>query len=330
MVIEKFFQHPRTSDDISVAKTFNYFNYHGDTVNQSYYPVPNTFFINDICNLLDEANIEYQKIEDYGLKIFNNNYYFYSLNNNNYDTCIYILQDGCYNHRYMSYMRMCASSQYYPDSYHYKIRLVTNSESYFMIQVYDSDSSIIDYDQVHATKSLIFSTKCNIVNDNTELIFTTNALYYNDNDNINIIFNSGYSCNTLINPNDVKNSLKEFFTINDVNTSYHINCRSPFTIKCNITSNPYIPNGSMTDKDCNYWNPEQYFNRFNLIDKVLLKPINLYNNILNTKDIYILPRNFGQENIDNTIIEIDNEEYYIFNITNSKTYKDYIPMCVKI
>lgn len=326
MVIEKFFQHPYTSDDINVTKTFKFFNYYGNESSQSYYSVPNTFFINDICNLLDEANIEYQKIEDYGLKIFNNNYYFTSMVNSNV-LCMYISQNGYGTIINKCYMKMNVSSQYYPNSYHYKIRLVTNSESYFMLQVYDSDSSIIDYDKVYATKSLIFSTKCNIVNDNTELIFTTNALYNNDS-NSNIIFNSGFTCNTLTNPNDVENSLKEFRDLNNCNSSaYYTNIYSPFTVNC-TTANNVI--NSIND-DCNYWNPESFFNsRFNLIDKVLLKPINLYNNILNTKDIYVLPRNFGQKNIDNTIIEIDNEEYYIFNITNSNTYKSYIPMCVKI
>lgn len=325
MVIEKFFQHPYTSDDIRGIKTFKFFNYSGNEISQSYYSVPNTFFINDICNLLDEANIEYQKIEDYGLKIFNNNYYFTSMVNKNV-LCMYILQNGYSTTNDKCYMKMNVSSQYYPNSYHYKIRLVTNSESYFMLQVYDSDSSIIDYDKVYATKSLIFSTKCNIVNDNTELIFTTNAF---DDGNNNIIFNSGFTCNTLTNPNDVENSLKEFSNLNNYSSSNcYTNTCSPFTVNCTTIGGV---NSSIIDKDYNYWNPESFFNsRFNLIDKVLLKPINLYNNILNTKDIYVLPRDFGQKNIDNTIIEIDNEEYYIFNITNSNTNKSYIPMCVKI
>ena len=300
-IVESFFHHAYDTDVESNYTTYTIPNYNKNNSNYTYTASVVTF-VDNLCSLINQTEISYIRESDNCINIFGVKYYF----------------DGNYNsvcvrteyHRFESDIGISYNSDVYPNSCFYKLRVITNGESYFIIEhIYPS--SLANGNDTNSYSNFLYVMKCNFYDD-SEAILTTNSMYYN------ATFLSTYCYGFLVDPNaeDYYVSLyTDFEQVNNYSNSYF----------------KYAPFNCYTSK---YLNSE-YVNTFNLAhsafptkynttDKALLQPLTLWNNYAYVKNVYIYPATYSYTSM---IVNFNNEEYYIPYCAGTLSN---VPICFKL
>lgn len=301
-IIESFFHHAYDTDVENNYNNYTIPDYAKNIINKSYTASVVTF-VDNLCSLINQTEISYIRESDNCINIFGVKYYF----------------DGNYNnvtmrteyHSFSSNINISSGSDVYPNSCFYKLRVVTNGESYFIIE-YVPSGSLANGNDTNSYSGFLYVMKCNFYDD-SEAILTLNQVY------CNISSSNNRHTGFLVDPNaeDYYVSLKtDFGTVN----SYSNNDYFKYP--------PYYNNtDSLNASSINTYNLAHlvFPTKYNKTDKVLLQPLTLWNNYAYVKNVYIYPaRTYSYTSM---IVNFNNEEYYIPSCAGENNI---VPICFKL
>lgn len=303
-IVESFFHHTYDTDVESNYTTFTIPNYNKTNTNYTYTASVVTF-VDNLCSLINQTEISYTRESDNCINIFGVKYYF----------------DGSYNsvnvrteyHSFNTSITISTKSDVYPNSCFYKLRVVTNGESYFIIECVHS-GSLTGGNDTNSYSNFLYVMKCNFYND-SEAVLTLDKMYYN----INYSSINTYTYGFLVDPNAEDYYVSLYTDFANVNYYNYIYFKySPFNNYSNISA---TLNSVSTYNLAHSTFPTKY----NTTDKVLLQPLTLWNNYAYVKDVYIYPA--ITYSYTSMIVNFNNEEYYIPSCTGTSNH---VPICFKL
>ena len=302
-IVESFFHHTYDTDVENNNIIFTIPGYDKKNVNYSYTASVVTF-VDNLCSLISQTEISYTRESDYCINIFGVKYYF--------EGDYHYIRVRTEYHSFNTSITISTDSDVYPNSCFYKLRVVTNGESYFIIECVPSGSLKNGID-TNSYSSFLYVMKCNFYDD-SEAVLTLNGMWYNINNNYPDVI--GF----LVDPNAENYYVSLYTDFANVNNNDNNYCfkYSPF--------NNYRYNYSNSNCVSTYNLAHSVFpTKYNTTDKVLLQPFTLWNNYAYVKDVYIYPA--ITYSYTNMIVNFNNEEYYIPYCSGTNNY---IPICFKL
>lgn len=300
-IIESFFHHTYDTDVENNYNNYTIPDYAKNIQNRSYTASVVTF-VDNLCSLINQTEISYIRESDNCINIFGVKYYF----------------DGDYKnvcmrteyHDFSSSINISSGSDVYPNSCFYKLRVVTNGESYFIIETIPSDS-LANGNDTNSYNCFLYVMKCNFYDD-SEAILTLKHVYYSNTSNYAF---AGF----LVDPNaeDYYVSLNtDFGTVNSYGSILFK--YPPFN---------YYNTQNLNAQNVNTYNLAHsiFPTKYNKTDKVLLQPLTLWNNYAYVKNVYIYPA--VTYSYTNMIVNFNNEEYYIPYCAGKNNI---VPICFKL
>lgn len=301
-IVESFFHHTYDTDVESNCIIYTIPTYNKKDTNYTYTASVVTF-VDNLCSLINQTEISYTRESDNCINIFGVKYYFDGNYNNVYMRTEY--------HSFNSSINISNSSDVYPNSCFYKLRVVTNGESYFIIEHVPS-GSLANGNDTNSYTSFLYVMKCNFYDD-SEAILTLRHMSYH-------ISGSNTLDGFLVDPNaeDYHVSLyTDFANVNNYGNNYYFKY-PPFN---------YYNYHNISTNQVNTYNlaHSTFPTKYNTTDKVLLQPLTLWNNYAYAKDVYIYPAT--TYSYTNMIVNFNNEEYYIPSCTGKNNI---VPICFKL
>lgn len=301
-IVESFFHHAYDTDVESNCITYTIPDYSKKDTNYTYTASVVTF-VDNLCSLINQTEISYIRESDNCINIFGVKYYF----DGNYS----IVTVRTEYHSFSSNMSISDSSDIYPNSCFYKLRVVTNGESYFIIERVSSNY-LINGNDTNSYTSFLYVIKCNFYDD-SEAVLTLGSMYYS----VSVMNTNVYGF--LVDPNaeDYYVSLyTDFANVNNKGANDYFQY-TPFNhYKNKYASSEYVSTLNIAHS--------VFPTKYNTTDKVLLQPLTLWNNYAYVKDVYIYPAKYSYTNM---IVNFNNEEYYIPYCTGTSNH---IPICFKL
>lgn len=301
-IVESFFHHAYDTDVESNSISYTIPDYNKRNTNYSYTASVVTF-VDNLCSLINQTEISYIRESDNCINIFGVKYYF----DGNY---INVNVRTEY-HNFNNSMTISSSSDVYPNSCFYKLRVVTNGESYFIIE-FVSPGYLSSGNDTNSYYNFLYVMKCNFYDD-SKAVLTLKSMHYS------ITTIGSYAYGFLVDPNaeDYYVSLyTDFANVNYKGAGDYFQY-IPFNhYKIKYADSQYVSTYNIAHS--------VFPTKYNTTDKVLLQPLTLWNNYAYVKDVYIYPANYSYTNM---IVNFNNEEYYIPYCTG--TY-NHVPICFKL